>query len=261
MLHRFHVALASLCLVVLGPTSAALASAIGIAEEVVTQSYRTPVGGVEDGLAKEDPVFADDLIATDRSGAARLAMADQTVITVGPGSRVSLDRFLYDPATNTGEVATRVAVGGLRFVSGHLPHGSYSVLTPTAVIGLRGTDITVQINAVTGVTRVIVLVGEVGIRPTGCLSDIVVPAGRMVDIPPFNGCGAEPEIAAPLPQWARGRLFQDTRLQVGFDIRGNDPGEGTGGDGSGGGSAPAGGSSPGGSRGGNSTGGPAGAVD
>ncbi|MCB9947018.1 MAG: FecR domain-containing protein [Rhodospirillaceae bacterium] len=227
MLHRSNVAILSLCLGLAAPIPAAMANAIGVVAQVATHSERTPASGAEVALAPEDEIFPDDLIVTDGRGAARLDMADDTVITVGPASQVSLDRFLYDPATNSGDVVTRISAGGMRFISGDLPSESYSIATPVAVIGLRGTDVTVLVNPETLVTRVIVLVGEVAVRPTGCDYDIPVRAGRMVDIAPIAACGQQEQPAVPLPQWARGRLFpiEDTVVVIN-EILSDDTGDG-----------------------------------
>lgn len=235
-MQRFTRTLPILVLALLAPLAAAQAQPIGVAAQVATESYRTPAGGVQDGLAREDPVFRQDLIATDPSGAARLSMADDTVITVGPGSQVVLDEFLYNPGANSGDVATRITVGGMRFISGQLPSDSYVIRTPVAVIGLRGTDVTVLVTPGSGATRLIVLVGEAWIQPRNCQAVTYVPAGRMLDIL-TTACGGQEGAAAPLPGWARGRAFATTSGDVvNHDTVTNDGDDGNPGGATGGGS-------------------------
>ena len=207
MRYRLAVIGLSLCIGIVLPSALASAQPIGAASQVQTQSFRTPAGGGRVDLDQQDAVFTLDQIATDPGGAARLDMIDDTVITVGPQSEVVLDQFLFDPASGNGDVVSRISVGGLRFISGQMPSDAYIIETPVAVIGLRGTDVTVLVAAITGATRLIVLIGDAWIRPLGLETVTQVPVGRMVDVASAN---AVPQIspAAPLPGWARGVLFE-----------------------------------------------------
>ncbi len=55
-----------------------------------------------------------------------------------------IDKFVYDPATGTGEMVTTLAKGALRFVGGQLSHqGAATVKTPVATIGIRGGTATI----------------------------------------------------------------------------------------------------------------------
>lgn len=203
----------SVCLFAGLPAADALAQPAGTCSSAQTQSYRTPSGGGRTALDRNDSVFMLDQIATDRSGAARLDMMDDTVITVGPQSDIVLDRFLFDPASADGDLVSSIAVGGLRFISGRMPSDSYLIQTPVATVGLRGTDITVTVAPVTGATRLIVLVGEAWIRPRGLETATQVSVGRMADVASAN---APPQVlpAAPLPGWARGDLFDEEQFDV-----------------------------------------------
>lgn len=64
---------------------------------------------------------------------------DETSLTVGPDSRVTLDRFVYDPARGGSTASINAARGVFRFVSGNMPSQSYQVRTPAGTIGVRGT--------------------------------------------------------------------------------------------------------------------------
>lgn len=228
MLNRKSLAIASLCLGLVAPVSAAMAEVIGVVGDVAHHPGRIPVGGVQSALASEDEVSPGDLIVTERGGAARLHMADASVITVGPLSHVMLERYAFDPHTNTGDVVTRVEAGGMRFVSGDLSDQSYAIATPVALIGARDSDVTVLVNPETGATRVIVLIGEIVVRPAECDRDIRVRAGRMVDIPPAANCGFDELQAAPLPQWARIIILPviDTTVEIADNVHGNDRDDG-----------------------------------
>ena len=70
------------------------------------------------------------------------------MLNVGPDSRVTLDRFVYDPARGASGAAVSVTRGALRFISGNMPSRAYEIRTPAGSIGVRGTiaDIIVYEN-------------------------------------------------------------------------------------------------------------------
>src|SRR5262249_38083143 len=70
---------------------------------------------------------------------AQLLFQDQTTLSVGPRSEVRLDRYVYDPHQSVGDVAVSLTSGALRFITGSQDPHSYSIRTPVATIGVRGT--------------------------------------------------------------------------------------------------------------------------
>jgi len=111
---------------------------IGAASAVRNQVSATQ-GSEERRLAAGNPVMQNDRIRTGTDSVAQLLFADQTTLSVGPRSDVTLDRFVYDPNRSTGDVAVGLTTGALRFVSGQQDPRSYQVRTPVATIGVRGT--------------------------------------------------------------------------------------------------------------------------
>jgi len=97
--------------------------------------------GQERNLAVGNRVFQNERIATGASGVAQLMFTDQTTLSIGPRSQVTLDRYVYDPSQGAGDVAVTFASGAVRFVSGTQRPQNYQVRTPVATIGVRGTII------------------------------------------------------------------------------------------------------------------------
>ena len=60
---------------------------------------------------------------------------------LGPNSRLKLDRAVFSGDKNFGEVALRLGVGAFRFVTGNSPKESYTITTPIATMGVRGTTL------------------------------------------------------------------------------------------------------------------------
>jgi hypothetical protein len=86
-----------------------------------------------------DPVFSEEIVRTGADSATKLVFRDSTNLALGPRSRVVLDRFVYDPSQPSEALGVTVAKGLFRFTTGSLKKSAYTVTTPTAVIGVRGT--------------------------------------------------------------------------------------------------------------------------
>jgi hypothetical protein len=89
-----------------------------------------------------DRVFLGDQVQTDKASQLQILLLDRSTFTVGASARVTIDRFVYDPAANSRSVGVSVARGAFRFMSGRSlgkPSGPVSVRTPVATIGIRGT--------------------------------------------------------------------------------------------------------------------------
>jgi hypothetical protein len=93
-----------------------------------------------------DGVFQNERIATGNAGSAQILFADETALTMGPNSQITLDKAIYDPAKKKGELVLRATTGAFRFVSGSGPKDGYKIETPMGTIGVRGTIITFTIQ-------------------------------------------------------------------------------------------------------------------
>ncbi|MDP7549289.1 MAG: FecR domain-containing protein, partial [Alphaproteobacteria bacterium] len=113
-----------------------------------------------------DNVFSNEKISTDANSAARLLFLDNSIISIGANSSVTLDKFVFDPSGRTSQVALSLSKGVMRFVSGDLSKDRYSIRTPTATMGIRGTilEITVAGN---GTTTTSVIEGEAVVSSAG----------------------------------------------------------------------------------------------
>ena len=107
------------------------------------------------GEARSTPKVGQPLAETDRiqtgakSGAA-VTLSDGTVISIGPNSTVSLNTMRFEPVGQTGNLALQIVQGTLRMITGTLGKtqpDNVKVTTPTAVIGVRGTDFIVEVKS------------------------------------------------------------------------------------------------------------------
>jgi len=113
---------------------------IGAAAAVRNQVTASFASGEQRPLATGNPVFQNQTIATGPNSVAQLLFTDQTTLSIGQRSQVTLDRYVYDPSRSSGAGAVvSMARGAMRFVSGTQNPASYEVRTPVASIGVRGT--------------------------------------------------------------------------------------------------------------------------
>jgi hypothetical protein len=89
-------------------------------------------------------VFEADSLRTGANGRLGITLKDDTRISLGPGSEVRVDRFLYAPADGQMGLVLKVVRGVMAYVSGRiakLSPDSIRLETPAAVVGVRGTTL------------------------------------------------------------------------------------------------------------------------
>lgn len=90
---------------------------------------------------------AGDRIVTGATGGVGIVLADDTLVTAGPGSKVELADVKFDSTTHEGNILIRLLRGALHFVTGLVGKQkpeNVKIETPTAVMGVRGTEFIVQ---------------------------------------------------------------------------------------------------------------------
>ncbi|HEY6135712.1 MAG TPA: FecR domain-containing protein [Rubrivivax sp.] len=95
------------------------------------------------------PLELADILKTGTDGSVGVTMRDNSLLSAGPNSVLSLERFEFDPATNEGRFESRLQRGTLAVVSGRIAKSAPSAMTvrtPSAVLGVRGTEFLVRVN-------------------------------------------------------------------------------------------------------------------
>lgn len=94
-------------------------------------------------------VFNLDVILTGPESTVALVLRDETEITIGPESEVSLDRYVYEPEKQQYGSTTSILKGTAMFVTGALAKvapDQFEVKTPVSTIGIRGTRFVVEVE-------------------------------------------------------------------------------------------------------------------
>lgn len=103
-------------------------------------------------------IYSYDTIKTGK-GKVAVGFIDDTRVDVTQHSKLIIDEFVYDPNTKKGSLSLKAALGTVRYASGQIAKTTptaVQIKTPTATIGVRGTDFTMTIDEV-GSSTIILL--------------------------------------------------------------------------------------------------------
>jgi hypothetical protein len=94
-------------------------------------------------------IFEADGLRTGADGRLGITLKDDTRVSLGPGSEVRVDRFVYAPADGRLGLVLNVVRGVMAYVSGRiakLAPDSIRLETPAAVMGVRGTTLALRVT-------------------------------------------------------------------------------------------------------------------
>ena len=207
--------------------SSALAEPIGSAVRIVNKVTGEIDQRLRD-LKTSDPVNQNESIVVGADSLGELKLNDDTKLALGPGARMVLDKFVYDPAPWAGAVSVNLLSGAFRFITGLSRKGNYQLQTPSASLTVRGTIFDVYVDAAGG-TWLLLLEGSVRvcnaaaqcvdvanpcdvvhIAPTGSLDG---PNGWPAETRPISFATAFPFVITPPSIDAR-PLFTRTAVEL-----------------------------------------------
>ena len=104
-------------------------------------------GGAARAALIGDHVFQSDVVLTGADGTVGITFADNSMMSLGPNSRLSLDEFRFNTTTHEGVFNASLPKGTLAVRSGQIvqqtPEAMH-VQTPAALLGVRGTHFVVR---------------------------------------------------------------------------------------------------------------------
>mgnify|MGYP001327937954 FL=1 len=108
------------------------------AASVIDAKGKPPVSPARD-LETGVDVFFNEKISTDEAGRAQLLFRDGTSLTVGASSEMTIDEYVYDPATGTGDMVVSISKGVFRLVGGKISKNQPIIFnSPSATVSVRG---------------------------------------------------------------------------------------------------------------------------
>ena len=139
---------ASLAVVLFSVSAAALAADAG--EIKVVQGAAHIERGSERLAAKVGmPVQEADRVVTGADGTVGITFADNSLLSIGPSSSFAIDRYVFDSTTHAGKFDSTLSKGTLAVISGKMVKQSpdaMHVRTPSAIMGVRGTEFIVRVD-------------------------------------------------------------------------------------------------------------------
>jgi hypothetical protein len=141
-------------------TGGALALALVLASPVSAQGMRSGTfktvqgevtvvqGGTRRAAFVGEGVYEAERIVTGVGALAAVTLKDGTLLMVGSGSTLDLPNFKFEPATQSGSLVISLFKGSMRVVTGllgKLHPERVLITTPTATVGVRGTDFIVEV--------------------------------------------------------------------------------------------------------------------
>ena len=91
--------------------------------------------------------------AVTANGTMQIDFIDDTRVDITEHSRLLIDEFVYDPAANKGSLSIKASIGTVRYASGQIAkryQQNVKIRTPSATIGVRGTDFVMVVDEVGG---------------------------------------------------------------------------------------------------------------
>jgi hypothetical protein len=115
--------------------------AIGVATVVRQGKTITAAAGLE--------IWENDTLRTGSNGYMGVVFNDETLLSLGPGSVLVVDKFMFVPKQGKFSIVLKMIKGTAAYVSGLIaklaPESAYFE-TPTASIGIRGTKFVVKVE-------------------------------------------------------------------------------------------------------------------
>jgi hypothetical protein len=117
-----------------------MAEKVGVAAAVNPDAFSSLSGTPKTQLNIGKSIFFNERINTTTSGLVQVLLVDGSTFTVGPGSDLVIDKFVYDPKKGTGQIAASFSKGVMRFVGGKISkqEGGVAVETPAGTLAIRG---------------------------------------------------------------------------------------------------------------------------
>ena len=97
-------------------------------------------------LSTGSKIFYGDTIIVKEKSNAQILLLDETALTVGEKSELTIDDFVYDPETKVGKIVSSIKLGTVRIITGEISKqnpDNLNVKVPTGSIGARGTEFAV----------------------------------------------------------------------------------------------------------------------
>jgi len=91
-------------------------------------------------------IYFGDTIIVKAQSTAQILLLDETALTIGEKSELTIDDFVYDAKSKVGKIVSNIKIGTVRIITGEISNqnpDNLEVNIPTGSIGARGTEFVV----------------------------------------------------------------------------------------------------------------------
>jgi len=137
MLATAHAALAA------GATAAFASDNVGKLETLSNDVWGTPAGAARVALQEAAAIFRNERLETGDDSAAGVRFIDASQLTLGANANAVIDEYVF--AGDASKSVLTLTKGAFRFISGQMPEKNMKLKTPTVTIGIRGTELKIDV--------------------------------------------------------------------------------------------------------------------
>ena len=144
-MRKAWIVVAAVAMAFAGPVAAADIGLIKVSKGTVEVQR----GGSKVAAKVGTALQTADVIVTGADGSAGITFSDNSLVSVGPNSVFAIDKYSFDSTTHVGEFEGNLKQGRLSAVSGKMVKQSpesMKIRTPSAIMGVRGTEFVVQVD-------------------------------------------------------------------------------------------------------------------
>jgi len=148
LLLKMSHALCAAALAALSMAAAAQNTSVGYVKTVTGDAW-VSTAGQRVKAAPGTEVSIGSQIKTAPSASLGITFKDNTVMSFGPDTEMTVDAYLYAPAQGQLQLSTSLVKGSLNYVSGviaKLKPDAVTVNTPSGIIGVRGTQFLAKVE-------------------------------------------------------------------------------------------------------------------
>lgn len=145
---KFITAFCSLMILLVGSLSLAAEQVAGVVKNVKGEASIERSGRITSATVGAK-IYQKDILLTGPGGSMGVIFRDDATLSLGPGSRIVVDEFLFSPADGKLSFVSKITKGTAAYLSGKivkLAPKSARVETPMAVLGIRGTRFVVKVE-------------------------------------------------------------------------------------------------------------------
>ena len=97
-------------------------------------------------LTTGSKIYFGDTIVVKAQSNAQILLLDETALTVGEKSEITIDEFIYDTQSKVGKIVSNIKIGTVKIITGEISKknpDNLEVNVPTGSVGARGTEFVV----------------------------------------------------------------------------------------------------------------------